>query len=63
MSRGRVRRDELWEDFSAGGGGSGSGSINSNRTLSRIGINLSPGTVYNYDENCKMAIEFYIFLI
>ena len=61
MSRGRVRRDELWEDFSAGGGGSG--SINSNRTLSRIGINLSPGTVYNYDENCKMAIEFYIFLI
>jgi hypothetical protein len=59
MSRGRVRRDELWEDFSAGGGG----GSNSNRTLSRIGINLSPGTVYNYDENCKMAIEFYIFLI
>lgn len=56
----RPRGDELWGDFSAGGGGGGS---NSNKTLSRIGINLSPGTVYNYDENCKMAIEFYIFLI
>ena len=59
MSSARGNSDVEWEGFRAAGGG----GSNSNKTLSKIGINLSPGTTDSGEIGCIMAREFYNFLL
>ena len=59
MSSARGNSDVEWEGCRAAGGG----GSNSNKTLSKIGINLSPGTTDSGEIGCIMAREFYNFLL
>jgi hypothetical protein len=61
MRSARGNSDSEYSNSSSRAGGGG--SRGSNKTLSSIGINLSPGTTDSGEIGCRMAQEFYNFLL
>jgi len=62
MRSARGNSDSEYSNSSSRAGGGG-GSRGSNKTLSSIGINLSPGTTDSGEIGCRRAQEFYNFLL